>query len=98
MGRTHRRGGSTGPVDQVPLSPTDAPIRPAAISEIVAIRVLRGVIQLKAFATSQARMPVTPTAAVVAPTMHCAHMLCSLDPEMAARACALRDVYRAKLA
>ena len=34
------------------------------------MRVRRGVIQVNPFATSQARMPVTPAAAVVAPIMH----------------------------
>ena len=70
----------------MPLSPTAEPTRPTAIIEIVAILVLRGVIQLKPLATSQARMPLTPAAAVVAPIMHCAHMGGSLDPKEGRRA------------
>lgn len=55
---------------QAPLRPTDEPIRPATISEMDAKRILRGVNQEKPCAASHARMPVTPAAAVAAPTMH----------------------------
>jgi hypothetical protein len=50
------------------------PIRPTTTRETVAKRIRRGDIHEAPFAASHARMPVTPTAAVVAPIMHWAHI------------------------
>lgn len=58
---------------QVPLRPTDAPIRLAAISNPVARRIRRGVNQEKPLLASQARMPVVAATAVLAPIMHWTH-------------------------
>jgi hypothetical protein len=53
-----------------PLMLTDDPMTPATSKEIVAARSRPAVIQEKAFARSQTRIPVAPASAVTAPIEH----------------------------
>jgi hypothetical protein len=54
-------------------NPTEANTTPIAINPAVRTRSARG--ESHDRVASQARIPVAPAAAVVAPSMHCAHMI-----------------------